>query len=56
MTNHIFQETRGGNVAHTTASKMLADDPLMCDMLGMVSEELHMACSDTGLISTVIQQ
>lgn len=40
MTSHIFQEPRKGIVAHTAASKMLADNPIMRDMVGMVSEEL----------------
>ena len=32
-------------IAHTAASKLLADDPLMREWIGMVSEELWPAAS-----------
>ena len=36
MTFHIFHEPRKGVIAHTAASKLLADDPLMREWIGMV--------------------
>ncbi len=45
MTFHIFREPRKGVVAHTAASKLLVDDPLMREWLGMVSEEIWPAAS-----------
>lgn len=45
MTFHIFQEPRKGVVAHTAASKLLADDQLMREWIGMVSEEIWPAAS-----------
>ncbi|MCJ1379615.1 hypothetical protein MMC17_002717 [Xylographa soralifera] len=40
MTNHIFKEPRKGVVAHTAASKALAEIPMLREWVGMVSEEL----------------
>ena len=45
ITFRIFQEPRKGVVAHTAASKLLADDPLMRAWIGMVSEEVWPAAS-----------
>ena len=45
MTFHIFREPRKGVIAHTAASKLLADDTLMREWIGMVSEELWPAAS-----------
>lgn len=40
MTFRIFQEPREGVVCHTAASKALADNPMLRQWTGMVSEEL----------------
>ncbi len=51
MTFHIFREPRKGVVAHTAASKLLADDPLMREWIGMVSEEIWPAASKVRLVA-----
>lgn len=45
MTNHIFQETSPGIVAHTAASKLLATDSLVEDLVGIASEERFQAAA-----------
>ena len=54
MTFHIFRESRKGVVAHTSASKLLADDPLMRQWIGMVSEEIWPAASKVRLNQLVL--
>ena len=49
MTFRIFQEPRKGVVAHTAASKLIADDPFMRQWIGMVSEDLWPAISKVRL-------
>ena len=49
ITFHIFREPRKGVIAHTAASKLLADDPLMRHWIGMVSEEIWPAASKARL-------
>ena len=39
MANHIFQE-RGGKVAHTAASRVLAENGKMVDIIGLMCEEM----------------
>lgn len=39
MANHIFQE-REGRVAHTAASRILAENGLMGDIMGVMCEEM----------------
>jgi len=39
VTNQIFQEPRPGIVKHTAASKLLAEDSLMRDFVGIACEE-----------------
>ena len=45
MTYRIFCEPRKGVVAHTAASKLLAEDHLMHEWVGMVSEEMWPAAT-----------
>ena len=40
MTKHIFKEPSTGIVAHTAASQVLAEVPIMRDWVGMVCEEM----------------
>jgi hypothetical protein len=40
ITKHIFMEPREGHVAHTATSKMLVENPIMTEWIGMVCEEL----------------
>ncbi|MCJ1464907.1 hypothetical protein MMC07_003522 [Pseudocyphellaria aurata] len=47
MAHHLFREPTPGVVAHTAASKVLAENPLMHQWLGMVSEELWPAATRT---------
>ncbi|CAO1604437.1 hypothetical protein XANCAGTX0491_007994 [Xanthoria calcicola] len=47
MAFRIFQEPSEGIVRHTTASKTLADTPLLRQWMGMVSEELWPAATKT---------
>ena len=51
MTFHIFREPRKGLVAHTAASKLLADDPLMREWIGMVSQEIWPAACKVRLLA-----
>ncbi len=39
-TNHIFKEVRRGVIAHTAASKMLAEDSQMQDWVAVNCEEM----------------
>ena len=39
MSNHIFQD-REGRVAHTAASRVLAQDGMMRDIIGVMCEEM----------------
>lgn len=48
MANHVFRESSPGVVAHTAASKVLAENPLMRQWLGMVSEEIWPAATRVG--------
>lgn len=48
MANHLFRELSPGVVGHTAASKMLAENPLMRQWLGMVSEEMWPAATRVG--------
>lgn len=48
MTFRIFQEPRQGTVRHTPASKMLAENPLLRQWTGMISEELWPAATKVG--------
>lgn len=36
----IFQEPKKGFVAHTAASKLMKDDPIISDTIGMFADEL----------------
>jgi len=45
MTSHIFQEPQEGIVAHTAASKVLSEFPLMSQWVGMVCEEMWPAAT-----------
>ena len=48
MTFRIFQEPREGIVRHTGASKALADNPLLRQWVGMISDELWPAATKVG--------
>ena len=39
MMNHVFQE-RDGRIAHTAASRILAENPTKRDIIGIMCEEL----------------
>ena len=39
MTNHVFEE-RDGRVAHTAASRILAQDTTTRDIVGIMCEEM----------------
>lgn len=45
MTNHIFEESRKGVVAHTVASRLLAEDQNLNDYIGIRTEEVFPAVS-----------
>ncbi|KAI9839036.1 MAG: hypothetical protein M1837_002290 [Sclerophora amabilis] len=47
MTKQVFKEPRKGFVAHTAASKVLAEMPLMRDWVGMVCEEMWPSAART---------
>lgn len=54
MTNHIFQEPRKGVVAHTAASRLLAEDQELQDYVGVRTEEIFPASSkvECGMLSS----
>lgn len=52
MTNYIFQEPRKGFVAHTAATRILAEDRLFSDLIGMRTEEQFLASSRVELNRT----
>ena len=45
MTNFIFAEHRKGHVSHTGASKLLAGNPLLQELVGMICKELWPAAT-----------
>lgn len=47
MTKHIFSEPRKNCVAHTAASRLLAEDQQMSDWVGASTGELWQAASQT---------
>ena len=47
MTKHIFSEPRKGFVAHTAASRVLAEDEQMVDWVGASTGELWQAAGQT---------
>jgi hypothetical protein len=47
MTNRIFQEPSPGIVAHTAASRVLAEDKMMYDWVGFCVEDMWPAASRT---------
>lgn len=47
MTKHIFKEPRKGFVAHTAASRLLAEDPQILDWVATSTNELWQAASQT---------
>lgn len=47
MTKHIFSEPRKNYVAHTAASRLLAEDQQMSDWVGASTGELWQAASQT---------
>lgn len=47
MTNRIFYEPRSGHVAHTRASRLLAEDQPLQDWVGLHTEDLFKASGST---------
>ncbi|PQE14635.1 O-methyltransferase protein [Rutstroemia sp. NJR-2017a BVV2] len=47
MTNRIFQEVKPGVIAHTAASKILAEDQAMADWVGFCVEDMWPASEKT---------
>jgi len=47
MTLHIFHEPRKGIVAHTAASRLLAEDSQLADWVGVNSDELWQSAAQT---------
>ena len=54
MTYHIFCEPRPGVVAHTAASKLLAENAAMREWVGMVSEEMWPAATQVSRLITFV--
>jgi len=52
ITNRIFKEVRKGVIAHTATSRVLAEDPLLQDYIGMRCEEMWPAELHVCYIST----
>jgi len=52
MTNYIFCEPRPGVVAHTAASKLIAENSLIRDFVGMASEEKFQASAYVSEVSS----
>jgi len=53
MTNHIFQE-RDGKVAHTAATKVLAQNEKMRDIIGIMTEEMLPGATRVGCHSLIV--
>lgn len=47
ITNHIFREPRPGYVAHTSSSRLLAEDPQLQAWIGFFSEDLWLPIAHT---------
>jgi hypothetical protein len=47
MSNRVFTEPRPGYVAHTAASRILLDDKMMSDWVGVCTSEFFQAASKT---------
>ena len=47
ITNHIFCETHPGYVAHTSSSRLLAEDPQLQAWVGFMSEDLILPVAHT---------
>jgi len=47
MTKRIFHEPRKGIVAHTAASRLMAEDAQVADWVGANTDELWQAASQT---------
>ena len=54
MTNHIFQE-REGRVAHTAASRVLAEDDRINDIVGLMCEEMFPGAAKVLRYSMLLQ-
>lgn len=50
MTQHIFRESRKGVVAHTSASKFFANNRIMRQWVGMVTEEMWPAATRERMV------
>ena len=48
MANRVFKEDRKGVVVHTGMSKLLAEDPLFLDYVGIGSEDMWAAAVNVG--------
>jgi len=51
MTNRIFKEVSPGVVAHTAASRVLAEDKAMQDWVGMATEDIMPVRASTPVLS-----
>lgn len=47
MTNHIFEE-RDDRIVHTAASKVLLENAMMRDILGLMCEEMFPSATKVG--------
>ena len=54
MTNHIFQE-REGRVAHTAASRVLAENGRINDIVGLMCEEMFPGAARVLIFSISLQ-
>ena len=54
MTNHIFQE-REGRVAHTAASRVLAENDRINDIIGVMCEEMFPGAARVLRYSMLLQ-
>lgn len=48
MSYHVFRESSKGLVAHTSASKLLATNPVVRDSVGFLAEECWPAATRVG--------
>ena len=50
--HHIFCEPREGYVAHTAASRLIAEDSTVYDVLGLLSDETYQAFAQVSQLAT----
>ena len=51
--HHVFREPREGYVAHTAASRVIAEDSTVYDVLGLLTDETYQAFAQVSQLATL---